>query len=345
MKLNIPTVPFPHVFLPTGFNFYLKEKTLPKKAEEELRNLFGELQKTGYNLTVRPSIFADIPGAEFIVPNTVNIPDFQKVLNVITQGFDKIIKDYGKAEKIEFAYLIQGFYTASKAGLVYSDDGQGFVHIEGAFGEHSQVLTRGKVKPDIYKIDKKTGEITTKIIAEKDFTLVASEDGLEEKKLVGSERTRPVFTAEELKKIYEYARAMEKKFGPQEVECAVLTSDGVIFQSSRDSKLPPQAKTDTTNIPIFLRAVKGKAIFLRDLLGQKDLREKIVVTDNLDIDFITHLIYRFKPKGVILTKGSLTAHAVTILREAKVASILATDLKFGKQKLVEIKTTGEIALH
>lgn len=343
VKLGIPTVPFPHLLLPESFKFYLKKKKLAHQAEEELKVLFGKLQKAGYTAVVRPSIFAKTPGFEFIVSNRVNLPTFKEVIQAITKGYDKVIKESPQPEKIEFAYLIHGFYTASKAGVVYSEDGLGNVHIEGAFGEHTRVITRAKVQPDIYKVDKKTGQIKEKKISEKDFTLEPSKTGLQKVKLRGEERTKPVFTDQEIKKIYQYALAMEKEYGPQEIECAILRSGEIIFQDSRDSQIKKQKRVlATKNIPIFLREVGGEVVYISQLRKKMDLRQKIVITDNLDIDFITKLVHQFKPRGMILTRGSLTCHAVTILREAKIPSVLSAGLKFTDQGFAEIKQNGEI---
>ena len=351
VKLDIPTVPFPHLLLPKSFEFYLKNKELASQAEQGLEILFNKLQKANYTVTVRPSIFAEIPGVEFIVANRLNLPTFKEMIQAITDGYDKIIRKFKRLKEIEFAYLIQGFYTANKAGAVFSNDGLGNIHIEAAFGESTNIFTRGRVTPDVYKIDKKTGKIKEKHIAYKDFTLTPSESGLRKIKLSDEERTKPVFTDKEIKKIYQYALRMEEKYGSQEIECAVLRTGELIFQSARNSQIKKQKSSSisTKNIPIFLKKVKGEIIYIHDIQELTNYRschkmsEKfIVVTDNLNIDFITKLVYRFKPKAVILTQGSLTAHAVTILREARLPSVLANEFKISQQKFVEIKENGEI---
>ena len=165
-------------------------------------------------------------------------------------------------------------------------------------------------------------------------------------KLKEKERIKPVFTDKEIEKIYQYSLRMEKEYGPQEIECAVLRTGELIFQSARTSQIGKQKALgqQSKNIPVFSQPVQGEIIFLNELGVKENLSQKVVITDNLDIDFITRLVYRFRPKGGILTRGSLTAHAVTILREAKVPSVLATGLRWKKQKLIEIKSNGEVLL-
>jgi len=85
-------------------------------------------------------------------------------------------------------------------------------------------------------------------------------------------------------------------------------------------------------------------IVLRKIDKTYDLTQKIVITDNLNIDFITNLTYKNKPAGIILTHGSLTAHAVTIIREARIPSVLAYDLEFIGKKFAKISKNGEVNL-
>lgn len=346
VKLGLPTVPFPHVLLPQCFEFYLTNKSLPEEAEQSIQVFFKKLKKVGYTATARPSIFADIPGAEFLVKNRLNLPTYQEVIEAVTVGYDQIVKEFKQPGEIEFAYLLQGFYTANKAGVVFSNDGAGHVYIEAAFGETTNIITRAGATPDIYQIDRSTGRITAKRIADKEFTLEASASGLQKVSLKLEERTKPVFTDQEIKKIYRYALRMEKEYGPQEIECAALRTGELIFQSTRNSKIEEQKITTTLskNIPIFPQAVQGPAVYLRSLKSDQDLSQKIVITDNLDIDFITKLVYRFRPKGVVLIRGSLTAHAATILREARVPSVLANQLKPVRPRTAAIKTNGDVVL-
>lgn len=345
VKLGIPTVPFPHLLLPSVYRFYLKNKKLSDGALKELQNFFSNLQKKDFNVTVRPSIFAKIPGAEFIVSNQVNLPTFQDMTQAISAGYEKVLQEYHDKVKIEFTYLIQGFYSANKAGVVFSEDGFGNVYVEAAFGENTNIFTRGKVTPDIYKMNKRTGKIKERIIAEKKFTLEVAEKGLKRVKLPKEVQKKPVFEDEEIRQIYEYTLRMEREYGPQEIECAVLKDGRLIFQSARESQIKKQRialPIITENIPIFLKAVKGEVIYLKKLKNNLDLQKKIVITDNLDIDFITKLVYHFRPKGMILKRGSLTAHAITILREARIPSVLVGTLNMDKFKFVEIKKNGKV---
>lgn len=354
--LHIPTVPLPHYLKQDSYLYYVHRNELNPVAVEELKKLFKKIKSAGYNLTIRPSVFVpEVPGFEFIVPNAVNIPDFNELLKAIKTGYGKMIAETKRPEIVEFVYVIQGFYTSNRCGLAQTDDGRDYVHIEAAFGEHSMVITRGQVKPDIYKFNKKSGEIIIQEIAEKEFTLEPSKTGLIKVPLTGKERKRQVLNRDEIKTLVKYALLMDEAYGPQEIEWAVLRTGQIIFQATRNANLQKFKKAPTKNYPIFPKNVKGKLVsLLSETRGQElkkhlNLAGKIVITNNLDIDFITNLTSKKKPAGIILTRGSLTAHAVTIIREAKIPSVLAKDLIFennqsfsANKKFAEIKEDGEI---
>jgi len=344
-KLGIPTVPYPHFLTQEAYLFYLKNRSFPKEAIKGLRAVFQEIKKHGYTIAVRPSIFAlNIPGFEFIVPNKINLPTFKEVKTAIIEGYEKIITVAKNPEDIEFVYIIQGFYTSNRCGLAQSEDGTNHIHIEAAFGEHSMVITRGEVQPDIYKFDKSTGEIIVREVADKNFTLEPSKTGLVKVPLPSSERKRQVLNKDEIKTLTDYALRMEKKYGPQEIEWAVLRTGQLIFQSTRNAKIKKLKGIPTKNIPIFSGKAEGELIFLRKFEDGQNLTGKIVVTDNLNIDFMTNLTYKTRPDGVVLTQGSLTAHATTIIREAKIPSVLAQGFKIKNQKYIEIKENGELKI-
>lgn len=344
-ELQIPTVPFPHYLKQDSYLHYFHRQEFDPLAIKELKEVFGKIKTAGYNLTVRPSVFVpDIPGFEFIVPNAVNIPTFTEFIKAIKTGYNQMIAHAKRPEIVEFIYIIQGFYTSNRCGLAQTEDGTNHVHIEAAFGEHSMVITRGQVKPDIYKVNKNTGQILIKEIAEKEFTLEPSKTGLVKVPLSEGERKRQILNKDEIKTLANYALKMEKEHGPQEIEWAVLRTGRLIFQATRDANLKKFKKTPAKNYPIFPKNIEGEIVRLENSIPKDSLSKKIVVTCSLDIDFITNLTFRNKPAGIILTHGSLTAHAVTIIREAKIPSVLAKGLDFKGKKYVEVKENGEVKL-
>jgi phosphohistidine swiveling domain-containing protein len=341
-SLGIPTVPFPHYLKQESYLFYLHTRRIHPKAYLDLKEVFQKIKASGYNLAVRPSIFdPNVVGFEFIVPNAINIPTFNKLIKAIKTGYNKIIVEAKRPEIVEFVYIVQGFYTSNRCGLAQTDDGTGKIHIEAAFGEHSMVITRGQVKPDIYKVDKNFGQIFIKEIAEKEFALEPSKSGLIKVPLASSERKRQVLHKDEIKTLAKYALKMEKEHGPQEIEWAVLRSGELIFQASRKANLQKLKKVPVKDYPIFPGNVKAEIVSLNKLGACRNLAKKIVITHNLAIDFITQLTCQNKPAGIILTHGSLTAHATTIIREAKIPSVLAPGFK-AAGRFLELKEDGTI---
>lgn len=181
-------------------------------------------------------------------------------------------------------------------------------------------------------------------IAEKEFTLEPSKTGLVKVLLSKEERKRQVLNKDEIKILVKYALKMDRKYGPQEIEFAILRTGQLIFQASRDANLKKFNKTPVKNYPIFPRDIDGEIVQLEKEMPHSNLSQKIIVTGNLDIDLITNLTSQNKPAGIILTRGSLTAHAVTIIREAKIPSVLVKNINLTGKKFAKIKKTGEVEL-
>jgi len=154
-------------------------------------------------------------------------------------------------ENVEFVYLIQGFYTSNRCGLTQTKDGTDHLHIEAIFGEHTKLITRGEINPDIYKVNKETDEIFIKEIAEKEFTLEPSKTGLIKVPLPVPERKRQVLNKDEIKTLAKYALLMEKEYGPQEIEWAVLRTGKLIFQASRNAKIKKLKTIPIKTFPFF----------------------------------------------------------------------------------------------
>jgi len=70
-------------------------------------------------------------------------------------------------------------------------------------------------------------------------------------------------------------------------------------------------------------------------------KNKIIVTNNYDIQFITMLVHKHKPKAVISLQGTVTSHASTILRESKVVSYIIKTFSIPNNSTISIKKNGE----
>ncbi|MEN8253687.1 MAG: PEP-utilizing enzyme, partial [Patescibacteria group bacterium] len=78
--------------------------------------------------------------------------------------------------------------------------------------------------------------------------------------------------------------------------------------------------------------------FLKKFLYQK----KIVITNNLNVAFINKLAFLHRPRAIIITKGSVTSHAATVLREAKITTVYIRNISIDDDVKVKIDESGNI---
>ena len=342
-RLGIPTVPDFFVMLPDVYKYFLKKNRLPEKAVNELKEIFIKIRKNGDTLSVRPSIFSlDEPGLGLSVSNTINISTFDRVKESIVNGY-KIVKDTSKnPNDVEFAVIIYPFYTSNKCGLLHIERNSEMIHIESVFGEHTKLITRGVIEPDVYEVEKENLDIVSKKILKKDVTLKKTENGLEYVKLSDREAMKAVLSDKQIKELVKHAKKLEKVYGSQELEWAVLRNGKIIIQETRDLTIKKSPKTSSNVIVVYPGEIEEDAFETREITRKEKLRDKIVVTDNLDVGFITKLVYKVKPKAVILTRGSITTHAATILRKSKIPTIIIKGFSVTNGQKIKINKEGYV---
>ena len=77
----------------------------------------------------------------------------------------------------------------------------------------------------------------------------------------------------------------------------------------------------------------------------EDCSNSIIIVHSLDLDLLTLLIFKYKPRGVILKVGTLTSHASTILREAKIPSYINKDVEIKNGKEIQLNENGSYETH
>ncbi len=342
IKLNIPTVANPFVVLPKLYLEFLNTKKLSPSAVFELESIFNSIKQSSC-ITLRNSIYEEgNPGISFILHNTVNIKDFSIFIKKITQGFKKAIRAAHNPKNVEFSYLIQSFYSSEKAGILLSNNGQNRIFLQAILGQHTDLLLRGDLMPDVYLIEKKTYRISSKNIAKKEFRIKKLSSGIKKIRVKKTEQDKSVLKDDQVTSIAKLSQIVEKAFGPQEMEWAVLDTGRIIFQETRDLPLSQKIKFRSKAEIIFPANVEGRVIKLTGLPKSRSISDKIVFTNNLNIAFINKLAFFYRPKAVILTRGSLTSHAATILRESRITTLLIQDINLPDGQKIKINKEGEI---
>lgn len=153
-KLELPTVSNLFVVLPQLYLEYQQTKKISVAARRELETVFNSIKKQNKTITLRNSIFEkNNPGISFSVHNSLNLQTFDSFMKQVALGFKKAAKMAIDVDKVEFCYLIQSFYSSEECGSLLSDNGQDQILIEAIHGQHSKLLLRGDVIPDVYQIN------------------------------------------------------------------------------------------------------------------------------------------------------------------------------------------------
>lgn len=342
-QLELPTVSNLFVVLPELYRDYQQTRKVSFQAKRELELVFNSIKKQGETITLRNSIFeSNNPGIAFSVHNSLNLQTFDQFIKQVALGFKKAAQMAIDVTQVEFCYLIQTFYSSEKCGSLLSSNGQGQVYLQAIHGQHSKLLLRGDVEPDTYLINKKTYKIEHREIVIKQFRVKKLKTGIKKIKIKKSDRNEVVLTDQQVRHLAKMSQAIERKFGPQEMEWAILDSGEIIFQETRDFLLSDKLEFHQKTEVIFPAKTKGKVINLHSIPQRTSFKDKIVITNNLNIHFINQLAFLHRPKAIILTRGSVTSHAATILRESKLTTVLARGIEFADGELIVIEKDGEI---
>ncbi|MCP5145883.1 MAG: PEP/pyruvate-binding domain-containing protein [Gammaproteobacteria bacterium] len=141
-------------------------------------------------------------------------------------------------EGVAMAVVVQRMVDAHCAGVMFTRSpltgDKSVITIEGAWGLGSSVVG-GEVTPDRFVVGKITGEITVRDISEK---LVehkpAAGGGVVDLPVEGDRRTAPCLSDDELQRLREIGRKVEKHYGrPQDIEWAIDQSGNVMLLQSR----------------------------------------------------------------------------------------------------------------
>ena len=192
----------------------------------------------------------------------------------------------------------------------------------------------GEASPDIYFVDKATGDITRRDISRKDLRLVSLETGgtvLEE--VPDEEKAQPSIDDHTVRTLARYGLELERHFhGPQDVEWALDRNGSLFILQSRPLGLvetAPEHEAESqvfTDHPILLStgrtASLGTASGVVVVADGKSLgsmpEDAILVAKAASPDYAATI---GKVKGVITDIGSVASHLASVVREFGIPAI------------------------
>lgn len=138
---------------------------------------------------------------------------------------------------ISIAVVVQRMVSAQKAGVMFTSNpitnDYNTVVLEAAWGL-GEAIVSGIVTPDNLWIDKRTGEVTTEYISEKETMVVrlSERGGTKEEPVPEELREAPVLTDEERNRLVELARKIEDFYKkPEDIEWAIVDGQVYLLQS------------------------------------------------------------------------------------------------------------------
>lgn len=345
VKLNLPTVSSLYIVSTQAYQEYFRTKKLSQNLVSQLKKNFNKIRSRGESVTLRNAIYEqDNPAVAFALTNSPNLTDYQDFENKIIAGYRQVIETSFNPSKVEFSYLIQTFYSSEKCGTLLTTSRPGEMLLQAILGQHTNLIFRGDIEPDSYIINKTTHQIIDKHVAVKEFRLKKDTSGLVKVKVSQNDQLVSVLSDSQVIKISKLAIKTEKSYGPQQIDWAILDSGKIIFQETHDLEKVSNISFVEQGEIIYPAKVTGQVLHVQKITAhnQHKIKGKIVIISNLDIQFINQLLFTCHPQAVVLTKGSLTSHAATILRESKMTTILVRSFNLLDGDHITITKKGEI---
>ncbi|MBD3310810.1 hypothetical protein GF351_06350 [Candidatus Woesearchaeota archaeon] len=221
----------------------IARQSMPEDTRKAITEAYSGLGKGDEFVAVRSSATAeDLPEASFAGQQAtfLNVREADKVVRAVQECWASLFTAraiYYRTSKnfnhmdVLISVVVQKMVDSKKAGVMFTvnpatnDDGQ--IIIEGAFGLGEMVVS-GRTSPDLYIIDKLSGNIKDIHVNEQKSALFRNEAGENyTHELDPQKANSQVLSDDEMTRIAELGRKIEKHYGfPQDIEWAV---DGKIF--------------------------------------------------------------------------------------------------------------------
>ncbi|MBL1437016.1 MAG: phosphoenolpyruvate synthase [Rhodobacteraceae bacterium] len=218
---------------------------------------------------VRSSATAeDLPSASFAGQQDtyLNVIGEAKILAQVKNCFISLFTDRAILYRIQNGFphrlvalsaVVQRMVMPDVSGILFTADpiseNRNTCSIDASFGL-GEALVSGLVSADLYQVDKPSGEIITRKIAEKKIAILPlKEGGTETVDLPEAAQTRPALTDFQIKALSDIGCKIEAHYGsPQDIEWALEGDKIFITQSRPITSLYPLATVDDGAFHVFL---------------------------------------------------------------------------------------------
>ena len=254
-------------------------------------------------------------------------------------------------DAVNIAVVVQVMVDAEKSGVMFTSHpstGAPVVTIEAAWGLGEAVVS-GAVTPDNYVIDRETGELTKKTVAQKKVMHVRDSETGEtvEQAVPDDKRGKRVLSDGELDELLETGEQIEEYYGtPQDVEWAIAGGDLYLLQSRPITTISDEATAagSTANggnsstgatggsedgdvVLSGLGATPGRASGEVKVVRKLDELDKVSEGDIIVAEMTTpDMVPAMKrASGIVTDEGGTTSHAAIVSRELGVPAVVGTE--------------------
>lgn len=249
--------------------------------------------------------------------------------------FYRVKKGFG-FKPIPTAVVVQKQVMSEKAGVGFTvhpttGDRRQIV-IEGGYGQGEDVVS-GRLTPDTFVLDKKTGRLLEKRIAKKTQMKLAirGSSGLTDSEVPLRMQEKPCLAAKELARLWKLALLLEEHYNyPQDFEWAIEKGDVFLVQTRAVTVLAKEGKEkEAVEHPPLVKGLgaspgmgTGPVRLVLDVTELGNVKKgDVMVTKMTTPDFVPAML---KTAGIVTDEGGMTSHAAIVSRELGVPCIVGT---------------------
>lgn len=337
-------------------NLIIKSK-FPKEVAKDIIEAYFTLSGTFKHalVAVRSSATAeDLPGASFAGQQStfLNVKGEANLIEKVKEAWASLFtaraifyRATNKFDhfKVGIAVPVQKMVESDSSGIMFTIDpvtnNKDRVMIEAIHGL-GEMIVQGAVTPDHYEVDKKSMEITNKVIREQEKKMLKHGKGNAIYKLTQTEAKEQKLSDDKIVELAEIGKKLEHHYYfPQDIEWAM--EDNILYIVQTRPVTTTENKVESSHINIkkevFLKGdpaspgVASGVVKILHSAKEIDRVEKgdVLVAEQTNPDFVPAMR---KAVAIVTERGGRTSHAAIVSRELGIPAVVGTDGALSKLK-------------
>lgn len=329
----------------------------PKEIAKNIIEAYFSLSGSLHNslVAVRSSATAeDLPGASFAGQQStfLNVQGEANLIEKVKEAWASLFtaraifyRATNKFDhfKVGIAVPVQKMVESEASGIMFTIDpvtnDKAKVVIEAIHGL-GEMIVQGAVTPDHYEVDKKSMEITNKVVREQEKKMVKRGKGNAIYKLTGDEAKEQKLSDEQIVELAAIGKKLEHHYYfPQDIEWAMEDKTLYIVQTRPVTTTENRVDSKHINVKkaVFLKgdpASPGLAAgTVRILHSAQEIGRvetgDILVAEQTNPDFVPAMR---KAVAIVTERGGRTSHAAIVSRELGIPAVVGTEHAMSKLK-------------